>query len=296
MEPDDLPELRDRRARVQRARITRLIVGRSARGCRIDDRAVSLSGTERRLRIYRPEHQDGLLPCAIAFHGGGFALGDPEQADWVCSEVAVRARVVVISVDYRLAPEHPYPAAVDDAWAATLWAYENASDIDADRTRMAVMGESAGGTLAAVVAIKARDAGAPRLSRQLLLYPAVEMTDTFDSERRYARGPIITSAQMKGFSRLYLGGADGADPIASPLRTADLRGVAPALIQTAEHDPLRDNGAKYAAALDAARVPMRYTCYRGAVHGYLNMPGLVPAARQALDEIVDELAAGFTEA
>lgn len=293
MDPAGLPGLRERRARVQRSRVARLIVGEPARDCRIEDRVISIDGDSLRLRTYRPSGDSIGLPCVVAFHGGGFALGDPEQAEWLCSEVAVRAHAVVISVDYRLAPEYPYPAAVEDACAATAWVYENAAAIGADSQRMAVMGESAGGTLAAVVAIKARDVGAPKLCSQLLLYPAVEMTETFDSERQYARGPIITSAQMKGFSRLYLGGADGADPVASPLRTADLAGVAPALVQTAEHDPLRDNGARYAEVLASAGVPVRYTCYRGAVHGYLNMPGVVPAAHQALAEVVDALSAAF---
>ena len=129
---------------------------------------------------------------------------------------------------------------------------------------------------------------------QALLYPAVDMTETFDSERRHAAGPIITSAQMNGFSRMYLGGADGSDPVASPLRTPDLTGVAPALIQTAEYDPLRDNGHQYAEALRRAGVPVRYTCYRGAVHGYLNMPGVVPAAHQAIDEVASELRAALS--
>lgn len=295
MDPADLPGLRRRRARVQRSRVAQLVVGRPARGCRIEDRAVAISGNSLRLRIYRPGVESTRLPCVVAFHGGGFALGDPEQADWLCSEVAVRCGVLVVSVEYRLAPEHPYPAAVEDACAATAWAYENAADLGADPERMAVMGESAGGTLAAVVAIKARDAGALKLCKQVLLYPAVDMSATFDSERRYASGPVITSVQMKAFSRLYLGGADGADPVASPLRTADLSGVAPALIQTAEHDPLRDNGARYSDALKAAGVPVRYTTYCGAVHGYLNMPGVVPAARHALQEVVDELDAAFGE-
>ncbi|MDN5853302.1 MAG: alpha/beta hydrolase [Actinomycetia bacterium] len=295
MDPAELPGMRKRRARVQHSRAAQLFVGRPAHGCRIEDRTVSIRGNSLRLRIYRPSVDADRLPCVIAFHGGGFTLGDPEQAEWLCSEVAVRARVVVVSVDYRLAPEHPYPAAVEDACAATAWAYENAAEIDVDPQRMAVMGESAGGTLAAVVAIKARAAGAPELRTQILLYPAVEMTETFDSERQYAAGPIITSVQMKAFSRLYLGGADGGDPVASPLRTADLSGVAPALVQTAEHDPLRDNGARYAEALKTAGVPVRYTNYRGAVHGYLNMPGVVPAARQALQEIVDELRAALGE-
>ena len=245
------------------------------------------------MRIYRPAGAEGVLPGVIAFHGGGFVLGDPEQAEWLCSEVAVRVGAVVVSADYRLAPEHPYPAAVEDAWDTTRWAYESAAELGIDADRLAVMGESAGGTLAAVAAIRARDSGMPRLRMQALLYPAVDMSATFDSERRNAAGPVITSAQMKGFSRLYLGGADGSDPIASPLRTTDLGGLAPALIQTAEHDPLADNGRHYATALRDAGVPVRYTNYRGAVHGYLNMPGVVPAARQAIDEIAGEFTRAF---
>ena len=294
MDPAEFPALRRRRARVQRSRVARLVVGSPAHGCRIEDQVVAIGGNSLRLRVYRPDDAADRLPCVMAFHGGGFALGDPEQTEWLCSEVAVRCGAVVVSAEYRLAPEHPYPAAVEDACAATAWAYENAAVLGADPLRMAVMGESAAGTLAAIVAIKARDAGAPELGKQILLYPAVDMSETFDSERRYASGPVITSAQMKAFSRLYLGGADGVDPVASPLRTADLRGVAPALVQTAEHDPLRDNGARYVDALRSADVPVRYTSYRGAVHGYLNMPGVVPAARQALQEIVDELDATFS--
>lgn len=289
MDPADLPALRRRRARVQRSRIARLVVGRPAAGCEIADRTVSFGSRTLRMRIYRPADAAGPLPGVIAFHGGGFVLGDPEQAEWLCSQLAVRTGSVVVSAEYRLAPEHPYPAAIEDAWEATRWAYDSARELDIDRDRLAVMGESAGGTLAAVVAIRARDAATIHLRAQVLLYPAVEMTETFESERRHAAGPIITSAQMKGFSRMYLGDADGADPLASPLRTPDLTGVAPALIQTAEYDPLCDNGRQYAEVLRAAGVPVRYTCYRGAVHGYLNMPGVVPAAHQAIDEVAREL-------
>ena len=274
MDPAELPALRRRRARVQRSALARLVVGRPAEGCEIADRTISLGAHTLRMRLYRPTGVEGALPGVIAFHGGGFVLGEPEQAEWLCSHVAVRAEAVVVSAEYRLAPEHPYPAAIDDAWEIARWAHSSATEIGIDGGRLAVMGESAGGTLAAVVAIRARDAGTPPLRMQALLYPAVDMIATFDSERTHASGPIITSAQMKGFARLYLGGADGSDPLASPLRTSDLSGVAPALIQTAEYDPLRDNGFKYAAALGEAGVPARYTSYRGAVHPFLLPAGL----------------------
>ncbi|MGH3360582.1 MAG: alpha/beta hydrolase [Nocardioidaceae bacterium] len=289
MDVAGLPALRRRRARVQRSLLASPAVGRPSPDCHIDDVVAPVAGTDLRLRVYRPDDAGPGLPCVVAFHGGGFVLGTPEEVDWLCSAVSVRTRAVVVSPAYRLAPEHPYPAAVTDAWAATRWVHRHPDRFGIDRDRMAVMGESAGGTLAAVVALRARDAGWPGLRMQALLYPAVDLLETFESQRRYADGPVLTSAQLDGFSRLYLGGADGSERDASPLRADDLSGVAPALVLTAEHDPLRDHGARYADALAAAGVPTRHTRYRGAVHGFLALPGLVPAARQALVEIVHEL-------
>lgn len=291
MDPADLPALRRRRARVQRSWPARLVVGRPHPDCAVEDVQVPVAGGHRRLRVYRPAGATGPYACVVSFHGGGFVLGSPEEADWLCSEVAVGTGAAVVSVEYRLAPEHPYPAAVDDCWEATRWVANHPEELELDPGRMAVMGDSAGGTLAAAVALRARDAGGPPLRMQALLYPAVDMVETFDSERRYARGPILTSRQMKGFARLYLGTADGTDQHASPLRAANLNGLAPALVQTAEHDPLSDNGARYAQALAEAGVRTRHTHYRGAVHGFLGLPGVVPAARQAVAEIVYTLAA-----
>lgn len=225
----------------------------------------------------------------MSFHGGGFVFGAPEDADWLCSQVCVRTRATIVSVDYRLAPEHPYPAAVTDCWEATRWACQNPQALGIDPERIVVMGESAGGTLAAVTALRARDAGTPRIALQVLAYPAVEMLHTFESERRHARGPIVTSAQLKGFARLYLADADGTEPSASPLRADDLRGVAPALILTAEHDPLSDHGVRYASALTRDGVPNRHRRYLGAVHGFLDMPGVVPAAHMAVGEIAERI-------
>lgn len=293
IDPAELPALRRRRARLHRSRLAGLVVGRPHPDCSIDDLYVPLAGGEMRLRVYRPADATGPLGCIVAFHGGGFVLGSPEEVAWLCSEVSVGTGAAVVSVAYRLAPEHPYPAAVDDCWEVTRWVATRPAVLGIDPDRIAVMGDSAGGTLAAVVALRARDAGGPPLRMQALLYPAADMVETFDSERRYARGPILTSGQLKGFARLYLGDSDGAEPYASPLRAADLTGLAPALVQTAEHDPLSDNGIRYAQALTAAGVRTRHTHYRGAVHGFLGLPGVVPAARQAVAEIVYTLAAAL---
>ena len=196
---------------------------------------------------------------------------------------------MVVSVDYRLAPEHPYPAAVDDCLDATRWVAEHADHLGVDAGRMAVMGDSAGGNLSAVVALLARDADGPPLALQVLIYPAVDLASTFESERRNADAPILTASDMHVFSGHYLTEQQKTEPTASPLRWETLAGVAPALIQTAQYDPLLDDGSHYAEALRAAGVPVRYTCYLDAVHGFISLPGVAPAARQALAEIIGEL-------
>jgi acetyl esterase len=199
---------------------------------------------------------------------------------------------VVVSVDYRLAPEHPFPAAAEDCYAATVWAAEHAGDLGADGTRLAVMGDSAGGNLAAVVPIMARDRGTPPIAFQLLIYPAVDLVNTYPSEDENEFAPILGKADLS-VNEIYCPGHE-REPYASPL-FGDLEGVAPALVQTAEHDPLRDQGAVFADALRAAGVPVRLTNYVDAVHGYISIPGVIPVARQALAEAVAELRAIFAE-
>ncbi len=277
--PDKIAAGRASRARLILLPGASLIVGRTHRDVDIED--TTLGGVP--VRIYRPSGVTDPLPLVMNFHGGGFITGDPQQSQWWCSSIAHDARAVVVSVDYRLAPEHPYPAAPDDCYATTAWCAEHASELGVDAARIAVMGDSAGGNLAAVVSLMARDRGGPRIALQVLLYPAVDMVNAYPSEDENEFAPILGKADLT-VSDLYCPGRE-AEPYVSPL-FADHDGLPPALIQTAQHDPLRDQGRVYADALRKAGVDVRLTNYVDAVHGYASLPGVVPAARQALAEAV----------
>ena|SRR5215471_232794 len=228
------------------------------------------------VRVYRPSGAPD-LPVAVYLHGGGWVLGLVDGHDGVCRALANRSGCRVVSVDYRLAPEHRFPAAIDDAWAVTRWACQEADHV-------AVIGDSAGGNLAAVVALRARDAGL-RLACQCLIYP---VTDHRFDRRSYvdnASGYGLTQAAMRWYWHHYLGAADGGHPDASPLRAPSLSGVAPALVVVCEHDPLRDEGVAYAERLRQAGVPVRLTEYGGMIHGFLRMPARIDRSREVLDEI-----------
>jgi|SRR5271165_524333 len=244
-----------------------------------DDRAIAL-------RIYWPpgEH-DGPLPIIAFFHGGGFALGDLETHDALSRGHAIGARAVVVSVEYRLAPEHPYPAAVDDAWTATEWAAEHAGELGADPARLAVAGDSAGGNLAAVVAQLARDAGGPPIAFQLLWYPATTWDFTLPSFTENAEAPILDIGTIEVFSRWYAGHVDPDElpPTLAPARAGSLAGLPPAYIAVAGHDPLRDDGARYAELLRAAGVPAELHNAETMVHGYAGFAVVVPAAAEAFE-------------
>jgi acetyl esterase len=263
------------------------IFGGVAPGTESRDLTVAGPAGDIAVRVYRPA--DGPAedrPLILNIHGGGFVWGDLRLSDWMCSSVAVAVGAVVVSVDYRLAPLHPFPAAVDDCYAALEWAAVNAAQLGAaSPPRLGVMGESAGGNLSAVMCLLARDRGGPRIAHQALLYPATDLTHVAQPA---VRTLIISGPEMHAFRRMYLGDADPADPRISPLRAADLAGLPPALIQVAEHDPLREDGVRYAAALRSAGVPVRFTEYVGMPHGFLNFPGVCRAAPQALAEICAE--------
>jgi acetyl esterase len=273
------------------------IFGTVVPGTEVTDRAITGPARDIPVRVYRPARAgSGGRPLILNFHGGGFVFGDLRLADWMCSSVAVTVGAVVVSVDYRLAPRHRFPAAVDDCYAALVWAAENAaglgagSPVPATPPPLGVMGESAGGNLSAVMCLLARDRGGPKIGHQTLLYPPTDMTRM---PPKAAKALIIPEADMLAYRRLYLGDADPADPRVSPLLASDHSGLPPALIQVGEHDPLREDGARYAAALRSAGVPVRFTEYVGMPHGYLNFPGICRGARQAMAEICTEQAAAL---
>jgi acetyl esterase len=279
--------------------LTDRIFGAVLPGTDVRDLTIDGPGGDIPIRVYvsrRDGHGDGARPLILNYHGGGFVIGDLRMSDWLCSSVAAGVGAAVVSVDYRLAPRHRFPAAVDDCYAALEWAADHAAELgagwpgDVAGRSIGVMGESAGGNLSAVVCLLARDRNGPKISHQALLYPATDMTRAVSHTDRSL---IISGPDMIAFRRMYLGDADPADPRLSPLLAADHTGLPPALIQVAEHDPLRAHGAGYAEALRAAGVPVRFTEYVGMPHGYLNFPGVCRAAPQALAELCAEQSAAL---
>jgi acetyl esterase len=250
------------------------------------------AGAAIRLRLYRgaTTTPGDTLPALVYFHGGGWVIGDLDTHDSLCRHLANAARCIVVAVDYRLAPEHKFPAAVEDCCAATSWVAQEGAALGIDRERLAVGGDSAGGNLAAVVSLIARDWGAPKLRCQALLYPAVECGMTHASHDRFAEGYLLTRPTMRWFYDHYLREpADVDDWRASPLRAADLSGVAPALVLTAGNDVLCDEGEAYARRLQQAGVPVQLRHFPDQIHGFLTMGKIVQAAQPALDDIAAAL-------
>jgi acetyl esterase len=250
-------------------------------------------GSQRQARVYRPAgtRPSQGWPVVCYFHGGGFVLGSIVQSDPICAHLASAIPALVVSIDYRLAPEHPAPAGIDDCVDALHWLAQDAAEFGADPTRLAVAGDSAGATLSTLAAIRLRDEGGPRLAHQALIYPATDLSQTFPSIREHAHAPVLDKAALDAFLVHYLGGSGIAadDPRVSPYFTPDLTGLPPALVQTADLDPLRDEGLAYADRLSAAGVPVRVTNYLGTVHGFLSFPGATVVGHQARLELVTEL-------
>jgi acetyl esterase len=243
--------------------------------------------------IYTPVGT-GPFPLLLYFHGGGFVLPSLPHHDWLCRALCHGAGCVVLAVDYRLAPEAPFPAAADDCMAVTRWAAQHSADLDAGPTRLAVAGDSSGGALAAVTALRCRDEGGPPLVAQLLLCPLTAYpTPPTPSGLAYARGYMLTREQLLWYLHQYVSASAAAHPYAFPLAAPDLRELPPALIITAEYDLLRDEGERYAARLRAAGVPTTLTRYPGMIHGFFAMPGLLDQAQQAMDEAVQWLKTQF---
>ena len=238
------------------------------------------------LRVYRPDATDDApMGAVVFFHGGGWTVGDLDTHDHVCRYLAVHAGCVVVAVDYRLAPEHAFPAAHDDCVAAVRWVARNGGSVGIDPALIAVAGDSAGGNLAASVALALRDGGGPALALQVLIYPAVDFTADTPSMAENGDGYLLTRADIEKFSNWYLPD-EGAreDWRASPLLAAHHTDLPRAWIQTAEFDPLRDEGREYAEALARAGVAVEYKCYPGMVHGFARMGGMVDGAFAALDD------------
>jgi acetyl esterase len=221
----------------------------------------------------------------VFFHGGGWVIGNLETHDVVCRKLAHEGELIVISVDYRLAPEHKFPAAVDDAIAATKWIAAHARQLGIDASRLMVGGDSAGGNLAAVVSLAARDGGGPDIAGQVLVYPVTDVSQKLPSHREPETSILLTHAVMDWFIHHYMGNADGSDWRASPAHARTLAGLPPAYVLTAGADPLRDEGAEYVARLKDAGVSVDYSHFPGQFHGFLTMGKLLKQADVAVSEI-----------
>jgi acetyl esterase len=262
---------------------------------RVEDRTVPGPDGPIPVRLYWPPGLSTAPPIVLFFHGGGWVVGDLDTYDGTAREHAVGAGALVVSVDYRLAPEHPFPAAVDDVWAVTQWVSRHGRELGADPKRLAVAGDSAGGNLAAVVAQLARDAGL-ELKLQLLWYPATTWDTSLPSFTENAVAPILALDAVSEFSKWYAGGVSmrTAPPTLIPARNENLRDLAPAYIAVAGHDPLRDDGVRYGELLSAAGVPAEVHNAETLVHGYLGYAGVVPAATEATDRGLAALRAALT--
>jgi len=244
------------------------------------------------LRVYRPPgvSDSRRLPVLVYFHGGGWVIGDLETHDVLCRQLTAEAGVSVIAVDYRLAPEHKFPAAADDAWAATRWIAAHAAELGVDADRLAVGGDSAGGNLAAVVALLAREAGGPRIALQILLYPVTDLVSESQSYADLADGYMLTRDSMRWFRAQYLAREqDAADWRVSPLRAPSLVGLPPALVVTAGYDPLRDEGEAYARRLREAGVSVDAVSFGGMIHGFVPMGRLIDTAFRSVSLITGSL-------
>jgi acetyl esterase len=266
---------------------------------KVEDRDIPGPAGPIPVRIYWPLGASGTLPLITYFHGGGWVICDLDSHDGGCRALANETGSVVVSVDYRLAPEHRFPAPAEDSYAAMVWAAEHAAELGADAGRHAVAGDSAGGNLAAVVALMARDRNGPPLRFQLLVYPVTDVSpgrDRHASQTDNATGYFLTTSGMDWFRDQYLPeGDDGSNPYASPFMADDVSNLPPAFVVTAEFDPLRDEGEAYGAKLAAAGVPVEVLRAEGMFHGFFGMGELIPAVKPVTEQAFAAVRKGLAE-
>ena len=246
------------------------------------------------IRIYRPNPNPN-LPVLCFFHGGGWVVGSLNGSDHVCRRIVQATGMIVVATEYRLAPEHKFPEPLDDCFAVTKWASENASSFGGDGSKLTVIGDSAGGNLAAAVALKARDEGAPAIQRQVLIYPVTSAVGVYPEDVRDA--PILTQLDMQYYIKHYIRDeADRTNAYVAVLSAESHKNLPPALIITAQYDPLRAEGFAYAEALQKAGVATTYSEYKGMIHAFLSFPKFAPPAKDAYAEIGNYLRAAFEQA
>lgn len=267
--------------------VVSLLLGGLQRGVRVAEREIAGPDAPLLLRIYTPaQARAGARPLIVYFHGGGWVLGSVQLGDWICSTVARDVDAVVVSVEYRLAPKHKFPHAVDDSYAALLWCGAHAAELGADANRIGVMGESAGGNLAAVTTLLAQAHSGPQIRHQALIYPATDLAMPFESRRVTGETLILSADDMQAFRSHYLGeGVDAMDWRLSPLHAPNHHGLPPALIVVAGHDPLYDDGVLYAEKLTAAGVAVSLKEYPAMPHGFVSFPHLARDAKAAVREV-----------
>jgi acetyl esterase len=271
----------------------RMLGGEPEPVAKVEDIEIAGKGGPFKVRVYTPEASGGPHAGLVYYHGGGFVLGDLESHDAVCRAIARRSGVVVIAVDYRLAPENKFPAAVEDCHTALLWVAQNAASLNIDARRIAVGGDSAGGNLATVIARRIRDERGPSIAFQVLIYPVADMRNSETSSmREFGADHFLSREAMQYFTAQYAAKPeDTLHPDMSPLLAEDLRGLPPALVITAECDPLCSEGEAYAQRLKEAGVPVTYSCYPGMIHGFVSMLGVLAGGLKAVDEVAAALRA-----
>ena len=261
---------------------------------KVEDIKIPVDGSEITLRLYTPEGE-GPFPVIVFFHGGGWVLGDLEIVDPICRSLANSTECLVVSVDYRLAPEYKFPVGIEDCYAATKWVSENITNYNGDPNRIATCGDSAGGNLAAVIPLMAKDRGGPNIAYQIILYGVTDFSFSTKSYLENGKGFYLETTAMHWFADQYFNHDDEKlNPYASPILAKDLSDLPPALVITCEYDVLRDEGEAYAARLKEAGVPVDLIRYDGQIHGFFWMPVLMDDANKALDQITNALKRQFS--